>query len=507
MINLDFLKDEFSKNIDLIKITYPEKAKGWIKGIYRPRNKESKIEKIILAKNGLKISIKNWKETGDALNNDKKTCGSYRFSETTHINLNVENANYHVSLKVYNPNFQNLKLQVLVNNIIETNIILPSRSIRILNFNVGLSVSNFDLNFIEQNLRDGKKNADSWDNYIQQLQLSKYEVKREASKLGIFIASDSTAQTYSLSEIPQSGWRAELFHQFKGKNIIIENSSFYPQATRYELGETFIDNRSLGARSSKTFILEGRLEDILKSISVGDYLLIQFGDNDATSYRPNRYVPESKFASYICQYIESVLARKANPILVSPPTQFKFDTDKNKFITTFDSYAQVMRRLSKKYQIPMIELGKEMTDLLNKYGKDAAHIFFLQTLKENYPNLNKSKMDITHFGKYGAYQLAQIIAKRLQQIIGKSRFYFNNYNNDLRPQIDLKLKKLFIQWTRKDDEAFYIIKQIDNFEKYVAATTESKVYINLPSQNSELHYIVEAHSTTGTLLRKKDILI
>lgn len=43
-----------------------------------------------------------------------------------------------------------------------------------------------------------------------------------------------------------------------------------------------IDNsQSLGGRSTKSFILENRLEYIKNNIKPGDYIFVQFGNNDS----------------------------------------------------------------------------------------------------------------------------------------------------------------------------------------------------------------------------------
>src|SRR3712207_3861333 len=42
-----------------------------------------------------------------------------------------------------------------------------------------------------------------------------------------------------------------------------------------------IRNYALGGRSSRTFITEGHWEKVLKQIKPGDYIIMQFGHNDA----------------------------------------------------------------------------------------------------------------------------------------------------------------------------------------------------------------------------------
>ena len=60
-----------------------------------------------------------------------------------------------------------------------------------------------------------------------------------------------------------------------------------------------VDNCAMAGRSSKTFLEEGRLEDIKRHLKEGDYLLIQFGHNDASASRAERYImPMEQFWRY-----------------------------------------------------------------------------------------------------------------------------------------------------------------------------------------------------------------
>lgn len=94
----------------------------------------------------------------------------------------------------------------------------------------------------------------------------------------IYIAGDSTVQSYNSSYAPQQGWGYYL------KDYL-----------NYDFTVT---NRAIAGRSSKSFYDEGRLQNILNTIEKGDYLLIQFGINDVNSSNSARYAP-------LCGYIEN----------------------------------------------------------------------------------------------------------------------------------------------------------------------------------------------------------
>lgn len=501
----DFRKHTLALPLKTYKVFYPNEANGWQAGIYNPRDKVKKEFKPTFCENGFEIQTTDWYEIGASLNGDFKTCPQYHYVETTHFQVVVQNANYLVNIKLYNPEKVERTIDIYINNILETTTAVSACTFKEINLKIALSKDVFDLYFANHNASDEKSSAIKWKIDFLSFSLEKEPIKTVDKKIGIYVASDSTAQSYSLQEEPQSGWGQELYHQIKGKEVIITNSSFYPQATKYSLEKCFIDNRSMGARSSKTFITEGRLESILKSIKPNDYLLIQFGDNDSTAIRPNRYVPVEKFAYFIKQYIESAKSRKAIPILVSPPSQFKFDSEANKFVSTFEEYRNVMKKLSKEYDIPLIELGHEVTRLLNKLGFEAAHAVYLQVNKEDYPNLDISKRDITHFQHYGAFKLAQIVASNLKTIIKSDQFITRDFKKDLRPVLDQRLQRVHLIWNHVDNSDFNVIEiHVDGSWKYLAVTTKDDIYAKfLNGQISK--YRILSYDANGNIVKKHDI--
>ncbi len=78
----------------------------------------------------------------------------------------------------------------------------------------------------------------------------------------IFIAGDSTAATYTSPDKDQQGWGAELQAFFDPARLIVVNAA-------------------RGGRSSRTFITEGHWDQMLADVRRGDFVVIQFGHNDA----------------------------------------------------------------------------------------------------------------------------------------------------------------------------------------------------------------------------------
>lgn len=499
-IVLDFQKNNFTNTPKYYFCEYPKSAVGWQEKVYYPRSAQITSNYSVKTDlDGLKMINKSWDETGVAINDDIKTCPHYTYAETLHLVLEVANANYQLSLTVANLEKVDQKVDIIINRINEKTILIPATGQLKLKLEIALSQTSFDLSLITHNRPDNAKTARVAAIYLKYLKLERQALKPPSTKIGIYIASDSTAQTYSLTEYPQSGWGEELYHQLKGKTVKIRRSSFYPQATIYEWENIFIDNRSIGARSSKSFILEARLEAILKDISPGNYLLIQFGDNDATMYRPNRYVEPKKFTKYLEQFIDSALVRKAIPILVSPPAQFKYNSRIKRFSVCFNDYRKVMLQLSHQKNILLIDLGKESTELLNTLGWDAAHMLYLQTSKADYPNLSENKHDITHFCSFGAFTLAKIIAQHLSNVIGEKYIELKNFNQDFRPVIDQRIGMIHLTWPKIKGAEFYVIKEYGQVKHYLAVTYKTNIYVKY---NKQKQLIITPYCSNKPMAKK-----
>src|SRR4051812_35691447 len=78
----------------------------------------------------------------------------------------------------------------------------------------------------------------------------------------LFVASDSTAANYTPRENRQQGWAAVLQPLFDEHRLRVVNAA-------------------KGGRSSRTFVTEGLWDQMLADVRAGDFVIIQFGHNDA----------------------------------------------------------------------------------------------------------------------------------------------------------------------------------------------------------------------------------
>lgn len=225
---------------------------------------------------------------------------------------------------------------------------------------------------------------------INALVIEKQEERTAGEQPTVYIAGDSTVQTYDPYWEPEAGW---------GQMI----GRFFSDAVTFK-------NHAIGGRSSKTFITEGRLDEILRQIRPGDYFLVQFGHNDATISVPERYASPADYKNYLATFIEGARQRGATPILVTPMGRRDFNADTGKFNVSFPEYVQAMKEVAEERDVQLVDLSSLSVAYYDSIGVQATLSVFLHVEPGIYQAFPNGSADNTHFQEYGAIQLARLLA-------------------------------------------------------------------------------------------------
>lgn len=225
----------------------------------------------------------------------------------------------------------------------------------------------------------------------------------------LYLAGDSTVQSYGSDDRPQAGWGEFLISSLDPETAVKtghrENCPF-EQEMRYETRHLIVDNCAMAGRSSKTFLEEGRLEDIKRYLKEGDYLLVQFGHNDASASRAERFVPVEQFAGVLESYICAAKDCKAVPILMSSiclyPCRENEEGEGGAIAASLPLYAEEMRKLAEREEIPYIDFG-----LVTRK--------FLETLI-GAETVDYYREDKVHLTEEGARRFAGLAAEELKKL-------------------------------------------------------------------------------------------
>jgi lysophospholipase L1-like esterase len=204
----------------------------------------------------------------------------------------------------------------------------------------------------------------------------------------VFIAGDSTAAPKLETKRPETGWGEQLQKHFDEKRVRV-------------------DNHAANGRSTRTFINEGRWQALVDKVRAGDYVLIQFGHNDESKEKVDRYTPPDDFRHNLERFVAEVRAKRATPVLLTPVMRRRFDKD-GKFYDVHGGYPDLTRRVAAEQKVVLIDMHRMSEKVLVKYGPEESRKLFLQLKPGENPNYPQGVEDNTHFNPLGADIMAAL---------------------------------------------------------------------------------------------------
>ena len=191
----------------------------------------------------------------------------------------------------------------------------------------------------------------------------------------------------------------------------------------FDTTEISVRNHAIGGRSSRTFLTEGRWQNILNDLRKGDIVLIQFGHNDAGPlddtarargtirgigneskeiYNPIRKQQETVYTYgwYMRKYIREAREKGAIPYVCSPVPRDNW-TPEGKAKRGNEDYAGWAKQIALEEKACFIDLNNLIADKYDELGKEkVAPLFF---------------GDHTHTSEAGAKLNAAVVATELQK--------------------------------------------------------------------------------------------
>ncbi|MFV0337973.1 MAG: rhamnogalacturonan acetylesterase [Chthoniobacterales bacterium] len=197
----------------------------------------------------------------------------------------------------------------------------------------------------------------------------------------LWLIGDSTVQVGTRG---QQGWGTALPQFFNTEKIKIEN-------------------RARGGRSSRTFLTEGLWEKVREQIKPGDYLMMQFGHNDASPINEDPPVTRStrargtirnnsdetkdiinvltgkretvhSYGWYLKQFVTEGKAAGAQVIVISPIPKRGFVNGSAR--RGGGGYASLAKEVAEQNQVNFIDLSSLVADKYNEMGEAASKALF-----------------------------------------------------------------------------------------------------------------------------------
>jgi lysophospholipase L1-like esterase len=239
----------------------------------------------------------------------------------------------------------------------------------------------------------------------------------------IWIAGDSTVMTYEPGNTRGNngasleGWGQELAPFFNGK-VTINNQAIGGRSVAMFMWTVATDSAGAQQCSDNQGTPQFKLNNgekidtsqwsnVKAGIKPGDFLLIQFGHNDETHTCP-RFVNTTDYATYLGFMADTVIAKGATPVFVTPMGHRSFSGAK--FNNTLLPYAQSMKGAAQLESLQVIDLNLRSGEYYEKVGTDflASNIF---------------DGGSTHFVKAGAVQMASLIVGEIEKEGGRLATY------------------------------------------------------------------------------------
>lgn len=173
------------------------------------------------------------------------------------------------------------------------------------------------------------------------------------------------------------------------------------------------ENRAVNGRSSKSFRDEGRWDDLVKTLSPGDWVVIQFGHNDEKSRDPRRFTePDGEFRANLQRFVRETRARGAQPILATPIVRRRFDPS-GAFLDSHGEYPRVVREVAREEDVPLLEMEASTRALVRSYGVERSRSLYLHVAPGVLPLLPEGLDDDTHLSELGARRIAEAAAREM----------------------------------------------------------------------------------------------
>jgi lysophospholipase L1-like esterase len=253
-----------------------------------------------------------------------------------------------------------------------------------------------------------------------------HEGKKKSTR--VWLIGDSTMTDYSQEEdymskrYPMTGW-GQVFQQF------MASDSLHMVRHIIRSDSVIVDDRARGGRSTRSFFEEGRWSEIYRQLQPGDVVMIQFGHNDASVAKGERYVSLPGYREFLRLYVTQSREKGALPILITPVAR-NYPWEDGKLGNTHGDYPEAMREVAAEQGCPLIDL----TTLSMQFFSESGEAFVTRTyfmnipagLYEAYPGGLK---DNTHFQPAGAMAVAALVFRAMKE-----------YNID-EPEKEIKRKK------------------------------------------------------------------
>ena len=232
-----------------------------------------------------------------------------------------------------------------------------------------------------------------------------------------------------------------------------------PIAAYLDPSQVNLVNRAVGGLSSRTYRTSGHWDRTKALIKRGDWVLMQFGHNDASPVNDNSRArgvlrgtgPETEdidnlltgkretvltYGAYLRAYVAEIRALGATPVICSPVIRKRWEADVQKVVRAGGNYAAWAAEVARQEKLAFIDLNEWGALRYEALGPAEVEKFFPADMPK----------ETVHTNWLGAAVNAQlVIAGLLQAQVLPERFYLRRFTPegaDDRPVVDARKVKV-----------------------------------------------------------------
>ena len=180
----------------------------------------------------------------------------------------------------------------------------------------------------------------------------------------------------------------------------------------FDAAKIQLENRAIGGRSSRTFLTEGRWEEVLNNIKPGDFVLMQFGHNDGGGLNGNKSRGSLKgngdemqtitngagkvetvhtYGWYLRQYVAGAKEKGATPIVLSqiPRNMWK----DGKVGRESNGYGKFAREAAEQGGAAFLDLNEIVADHYEQIGEPTVGAMFFRPADHTHTTLAGAKLN------------------------------------------------------------------------------------------------------------------
>ena len=243
------------------------------------------------------------------------------------------------------------------------------------------------------------------------VQLPVVQVTREKGKPIVFITGDSTVKNKDSDKDGMWGWGSQAYTVFDQDKVTCVNVA-------------------KAGRSTRSYVREGRWEQVYNTLQPGDFVLLQFGHNDICPIadakergvipgtadtchvykmeKDGRYEVVYSFGWYLRKMIDDCREKGATPILVSLTPRNEWPHGKVE--RRNDSYGKWYREVVEQTGVDFLDVHNISADFLDRKFASKSEEKSKKAASKYFNN------DHTHTSLAGARMNAQSVAKGLRDI-------------------------------------------------------------------------------------------